>query len=152
MQDLPKLNFPSLNLRARHRGGEVEVWNELRGIYTILTPEEWVRRHVVAYLISRCGADPMRIVEEYAVPLNGQPQRADVVVVDDDARPLALVECKAPDVRIDDTVMAQAVRYNSVLGARYIILTNGLTHYSFEMEGPQYRRMDSFPQLGYSPE
>ena len=49
----------------------------------------------------------------------------DVVVVDDDAQPLVLCECKAPEIPIDRHVLAQAVRYNSVLGARYLVLTNG---------------------------
>ena len=71
------------------------------GIYLVLTPEEWVRQHLIACLVTCCGAQPTRIVQEYAVPLNGQPQRADVVVVDDSARPLLLAECKAPHVKID---------------------------------------------------
>ena len=81
-------------------GEEVEIWDPVRGIYLVLTPEEWVRQHLIAYLVSHCGVQPTRIVEEYAVPLNGQPQRADVVVVGDDARPLLLAECKAPGVSI----------------------------------------------------
>ena len=80
MSALPKLNFPAIRLRARRREGQVEVWDDLRGIYLVLTPEEWVRRHLIAYLVSHCGVLPKRVVQEYAVPVNGQPQRADVVV------------------------------------------------------------------------
>lgn len=96
MLRLPKLNFPAIRLRARQRGDNVEVWDALRGQYLVLTPEEWVRQHLVAYLVSHCGAQPGRLVAEYAVALNGQPQRADVVVVDDGGRPLLVAECKAP--------------------------------------------------------
>ena len=99
MPALPKLNFPAIRLRARRREGQVEVWDDLRGIYLVLTPEEWVRRHLIAYLVSHCGVPPKRVVQEYAVPVNGQPQRADVVVVGDRAEPLVLAECKAPDRR-----------------------------------------------------
>ena len=81
MSGLPKLNFPAIRLRARRRGDGVEVWDSLRGIYLVLTPEEWVRQHLIAYLTAYCGVQPKRIVQEYAVALNGQPQRADVVVV-----------------------------------------------------------------------
>ena len=81
MSALPKLNFPAIRLRARRRGDGVEVWDSLRGIYLVLTPEEWVRQHLIAYLTAYCGVQPKRIVQEYAVALNGQPQRADVVVV-----------------------------------------------------------------------
>ncbi len=148
MPELTKLNFPAIHLRARHRGTAVEVWDSLRGIYLVLTPEEWVRQHLTAYLSSHCGVETMRIVAEYAVPLNGQPQRADIVVVDDNGAPLILAECKAPDIAIDRHVFAQAVRYNSVLGARYIILTNGLRHHCFEFDGTEYHPMASFPRLG----
>jgi len=73
MNDLPKLHFPPIRLRARQRGEAVEVWDSLRGIYLVLTPEEWVRQHLIACLIAQCGAQPTRIVQEYAVQLNGQP-------------------------------------------------------------------------------
>lgn len=147
MNDLPKLHFPPIRLRARQRGEAVEVWDSLRGIYLVLTPEEWVRQHLIACLIAQCGAQPTRIVQEYAVQLNGQPQRADVVVVDDAARPLLVAECKAPHVKIDGRTFAQAVRYNSVIGARYVVLTNGLQHYCCEFCDGQYRRLDRFPDL-----
>lgn len=147
MSELPNLNFPPIRLRARRRGGTVEVWDPIRGVYLVLTPEEWVRQHLIAYLVSHCGAQPLRIVEEYAVPLNGQPQRADVVVVDDDGRPLLLAECKAPEVAINKQTLAQAVRYNSVLQARYIILTNGLKHYCCRYREGRYEQLRSFPRL-----
>ena len=144
---LPRLNFPPVRLRARHRGDAVEVWDDLRGIYLVLTPEEWVRQHLIACLVSHCGAQPLRIVQEYAVALNGQPQRADVVVVGDRAEPLLLAECKAPDVPVSDRTLAQAVRYNSVLGARWIILTNGLRHYCWEYRDGRYEPLAGFPNL-----
>lgn len=144
---LPVLHFPPVRLRARLRDGRTEVWDALRGMYLVLTPEEWVRQHLIACLVSHCGARPLRIVQEYPVPLNGQPQRADVVVVDDAARPLLLAECKAPDVRIDRTTLRQAMRYNSVLGARYVVLTNGLTHYCYERRDGAYAPLADFPRL-----
>lgn len=147
MPAFPKLNFPAISLRARDRDGQVEVWDELRGIYLVLTPEEWVRRHLVAYLIARCGVQPKRIVQEYAVALNGQQQRADVVVVGDRAEPLVVAECKGPDIVVGVKTLAQAVRYNSVLGARYVILTNGLRHYCCEYRDGQYVQLDGFPDL-----
>lgn len=147
MSVLPNLNFPPIRLKARRCGDKVEVWDPIRGIYLVLTPEEWVRQHLIAYLVSHCGVQPLRIVEEYAVLLNGQPQRADVVVVDDAGRPLLLAECKAPDVVINRQTLAQAVRYNSVLQARYIILTNGLKHYCYACRDGQYEQLQAFPRL-----
>ena len=148
MSELPELNFPPIRLRARRRRDQVEVWDDLRGIWLVLTPEEWVRRHLIACLVAQCGARARRIVQEYAVALNGQPQRADVVVVDDAGAPLLLAECKAPAVKIDARVLDQAVRYNSVLGARYLVLTNGLTHRCYACSPERgYAALEHFPRL-----
>ena len=148
MSGLPKLNFPAIRLRARRRGDAVEVWDSLRETYLVLTPEEWVRQHLVAYLVTHCGVPPKRIVEEYAVALNGQAQRADVVVVDDAAEPLLVAECKAPGIPVGRQTLAQAVRYNSVLKARYVVLTNGLTHYCCELRDGEYVQLGAFPRFG----
>ncbi len=146
MEGYPKLNFPSVTLRARRMGAQVQVWDPLRRAWLVLTPEEWVRRHLIGYLVSHCGVPALRIVQEYAVPLNGQPQRADVVVVDDAARPLLLAECKAPEVYISQRTLEQAVRYNSVVGARYMVLTNGLQNFCYERTADGgYRPLDRLP-------
>ena len=133
MERLPPLNFPSVDLRIR-RGPDDRLYipDMIRGGYLVLTPEEWVRRHLINYLVSSCGIELRSIVTEYPVMLNGTAQRADVVVVNREGGVVLLAECKAADVRIDDTVLSQAVRYNAVLQARYIIITNGLQHFCWE--------------------
>ena len=79
MSSYPKLNFPAVKLRASRRGERTLVWDDLRAMWLVLTPEEWVRRHLIAYLETGCGAARRRIVQEYPVAMNGAPQRADVV-------------------------------------------------------------------------
>lgn len=148
----PRLNFPAMRLRARRTVRGVEVWDELRRMWLVLTPEERVRRHLIAYLVGTCGAQPGRIVQEYPVALNGQAQRADVVVVDAMGRPLLLAECKAPEVDFGrETVarraVAQAVRYNSVLGARWVIVTNGVRHLCYRCIEGRYEPVECFPRL-----
>lgn len=153
MAERRELNFPKIKLRARQGAAGIEVWDELRRMWLVLTPEERVRRHLLAFLVAQCRACAHRIVQEYPVPINGQPQRADVVVVDAEGRPLLLAECKAPEVNLDSDavvrqVVAQAVRYNSVLGARYVVVTNGLRHLCYEqMPDGQYLPLACFPQL-----
>ena len=143
-----KLTLPPIEPRWRRVGAVVQIWDALRGQWLVLTPEEWVRRHLIDFLIRHCGAQPLRIVQEYPVPLNGQAQRADVVVVDDEACPLLLAECKAPDIEINQQTSAQAMRYNGVLRARYVVLTNGLKHYCYEATEEGYRPLSEFPNLG----
>ena len=153
MISLPKLNFPRINLRAMEDNGRTLVFDRVRSSYVVLTPEEWVRRHLVEFLITHCNAPLRSIVEEYPIPLNTMSQRADVVVLDSNAQPLLLAECKSADVdlcskSVCDEVFRQATRYNAVLGARYVVLTNGIRHLCFEHSGSGYIPMSSFPQLG----
>ncbi len=146
--DYPKLNLPPCRLKVIEHGGELCVWDPVRGRRLVLTPEEWVRRHVLAMLTRERGVSAACIAQEHPVDVNGTTQRADIVVFGRDGRPLMLVECKAPGVAIDDTVLAQAFRYNAVLGARHVMLTNGLDHYIYEVaESGEYTPLKEFPEL-----
>lgn len=127
----PLLIFPAAPLRLRESGGVVEVFVPTRGGWLELTPEEWVRRHVVEHLCCHLCVPPTHISEEYPVPLNGQNQRADIVAFGPDMKPWIVVECKAPTVTLSDDVVAQVVRYNSVIGAPYVVVTNGLEERSY---------------------
>ncbi len=129
--NLPRLNFPVYRFRVRG----AQIWDELRGKWVKLSPEEWVRQHVVRWLVDERGVVAQYIVQEYPVDISGTAQRADIVVFDAQAQPVLLVECKAPGVAIDRGVLDQAVRYNSVVGAREIMLTNGLEHRFYQKEG-----------------
>ena len=143
----PQLQYPAIHLRARRTpNGKCEVFDVIRGRWLVLTPEEWVRRHVVAYLIAGCGFSAHSIAEEYPVTINGMAQRADIVVMDECGRPYVVVECKEPEVKIDGGVYAQAVRYNSVLGCRYVVITNGMETYCYEVVEDEYVGINHFPK------
>lgn len=153
MNYTPKLNFPSINLRAMENNGHTLVFNRIRSTYIVLTPEEWVRRHLVEFLIAHCKAPLRSIIEEYPVSINGMAQRADVVVMGNNAQPLLLAECKAPDIDFKNSntlqeVFMQASRYNAILKARYVVLTNGLQHFCYEYRDNGYIALNHFPELG----
>ena len=153
MNSTPKLNFPSINLRAKEDNGHTLVFDSIRSTYVVLTPEEWVRRHLVEFLTSHCNAPLRSIVEEFPVSINGMAQRADVVVLGNDAQPLLLAECKAPDINLTNSntlreVFLQASRYNAILKARYVVLTNGLQHFCYEYCDNSYVALKHFPELG----
>ena len=149
MSKAPQINFPAIDLNLKTVDGQTFVWDSLRGKYLLLTPEERVRRHAIAFLVSHCGVLPQSIAQEYPVTINGTAQRADIVVMGTDLRPVILVECKAPEIAITEQVWSQAVRYNVVLGARYIILTNGHKHLCAELTAEGYRRLPHFPKVEY---
>ena len=144
-----QINFPAIEMATKVVGNQTFVWDNLRNRYLLLTPEERVRRHAIAFLISHCGVLPQSIAQEYPVKINGTAQRADIVVVGKSLEPAILIECKAPEVDITEAVYAQAVRYNSVLGAKFIILTNGHKHYCAQYSDGRYIRMQAFPVMEY---
>ena len=123
---------------------EKYIWDSLRKKWLLLTPEEWVRRHTIAWLVAHKGIPELRISQEYPVNVNGQRQRADIVVIDESAKPYLLVECKAPEITIDNEVAMQAMRYNAIVGARYVVLTNGKKIFCYEHSNGQYRPVTNF--------
>ncbi len=144
MSEEVKLVFPNISARIQEVDGEKLIWDSLRRKWLILTPEEWVRQHTIGWLVSEMQIPELRISQEYPVKINGLNQRADIVVIDEFAKPHILVECKAPDINIDNEVVLQACRYNAVVGARYIVLTNGLKVFCYEYADGKYRPAKSF--------
>ncbi len=147
--NLPKLNFPPIKLSLRRSRGAIQLYDQLRRCYIVLTPEEWVRQHVVSFLRDYKNIQPAQIIVEYPVDLNGQRQRADIVVVNTMGEAVLLCECKSHDVKISQSTLDQAVRYNSVLNAKYLLLSNGLTIYLYkqgEHKG-EYQSLTSIEEL-----
>lgn len=148
MSGYPKLNFPPCRFRLSRGAGAVRLWDGVRKLWVVLTPEEWVRQHLVKMITDVMGVPAAAIVLEYPVDVHGMPQRADLVVVARDMRPLLIAECKAFDVEIDARVYAQGVRYNAVAGAKYMLLTNGRKHYCYlRGEDGEYSLLEAFPDL-----
>lgn len=100
----------------------------------MLTDEEWVRQNFTAYLTSALGYPASVVGNEVALTLNNTRRRADTVVFGRNGRPAMVVEYKAPTVKITSEVFDQIVRYNIVMQARVIVVSNGLVHYCCEVD------------------
>lgn len=147
-----QLNLPSYPYSIRHTDSGDKIHDILRKKYVALTPEEWVRQHFVAFLINYKGYKSSFMANEVSLKLNNTQRRCDTVIYDSTASPLAIVEYKAPSIEITQKVFDQIVRYNMVLRAKYLIVTNGITHfccvidynnhsYSFLPEIPLYNEL-----------
>ena len=71
---------------------------------------------------------------EHQLTLNGMPRRADIVAFTPDGSPQVLVECKAPNVALNQEAVNQAARYNLVLNVPVLLVTNGLKHAAFGLD------------------
>ncbi len=141
------LNLPAYDARVRQQGARQEIYDPLRRKYVRLTPEEWVRQHVVQFLLRERGVPAGLVAVEHPFTYQNMTRRADVVVHDRQGRPLLVAECKAPGVRIRQGVFDQIGRYNRVLRVRYLLVTNGLTHYCCAIDRAQgaYRFLPDIP-------
>jgi len=141
------LNFPKFQFRFKSSENKLFIFDEIRKKYVMLTPEEWVRQHVVHFLINVKKYPKSYINVEKIVKLNDMNKRYDVVVFDPKGNIFLLVECKEPQVEITQGVFDQIARYNSSLNAQLLMVTNGLNHYycKLDYENKKYQFLADLP-------
>ena len=125
------------------------IWDPLRKRNVALTPEERVRQWCIGVLSNDLGVPVHMMMSEVGFKFGDKQYRSDILVYDRQAKPLAVVECKRPEVEIDRDVLGQAIRYNMVLNVRYMIITNGRQTYACrrgEVDGKvQYSFVEKVP-------
>ncbi len=131
MQDL---NFPAYEFRFKNSENKLLIFDPIRKKFVVLQPEEWVRQHVVQYLMQDKKYPRSHINVEKQLQVHQMNKRYDVVVFHPDGAIALLVECKAPDQPITQAVFDQIARYNLPLQAGYLMVTNGLQHYYCRMD------------------
>lgn len=136
---MQSLNFPTCFLRYRQQDGKPAAFDVIRRKFVILTPEEWVRQHVVHYLISHKKYPKSLISVEKMLKVNGLSKRYDIVVFNAEGNVQLIVECKAPSVKISQDVFDQIARYNMTVDAHLLMVTNGLSHYYCTMNNAESR-------------
>ena len=124
------LNLPQYSFRITGVEGKEMILDPLRRKFVKLTPEEWVRQNFVQYLITEGKYPPGLIGIEILFNYNKLKRRVDVLIHNRSGEPVMIVECKAPDIKIDDKVFDQIVCYNMGFKVPYIVVTNGIDHYA----------------------
>ena len=122
------LALPKANLRLSKKGEDVFVWCVSRKKTLLVTPEEWVRQHVIHFLVNDKNIPLGLLISEFSMKINKLSRRCDLVLFGNDQQPKLIIECKAPDVPIDEKVFRQIAQYNFKLNVDYLMLTNGLQH------------------------
>jgi hypothetical protein len=131
---MQKLNFREYTFRFKNSENKVAIFDEIRKKFIVLTPEEWVRQHVVRFLLDEKNFPKSHVNVEKIVKVNGMNKRYDVVVFNPDGSIYLIVECKAPGVPISQITFDQIARYNLTLNAAHLMVTNGLNHYFCQMD------------------
>jgi type I site-specific restriction endonuclease len=123
-----ELNFPEYKFKLQKGDRKTMIFDFVRKKLVALTPEEWVRQHVLRFLVDEKKIPASLISVETEIRLFNTKKRFDIAVFDRNGKALLVVECKAPSVALTQDVLDQAVRYNMTLKVNFMMLTNGLTH------------------------
>ena len=145
---MQKLNFPSYALELKSSENKTLIFDIVRKKYVILTPEEWVRQHVVHFLLKEKNYPISLIAVEKQIKINKRVKRTDIVVYNKQGTPELLIECKAPNVKITQTTFDQIARYNLSANSNYLMVTNGLDNYycKIDIANETYIFLKDIPQ------
>ncbi len=136
--ELPKLNFKeTFDFQIKRDKDKFFIYDLVRKAWFLLTPEEWVRQHWVHYFHFTKGRNLSSLILEKKLMLYGTTKRIDLLVTEKTVAK-TLVECKAPQIKLNEKTFEQTARYNSILGAEEIILSNGLQHIFAKYVDEQY--------------
>ena len=144
---MDQLNLPHCDFEFGTKEGKDMILDPVRRKFVRLTPEEWVRQHFAQYLIRERGFPAALMAIEKGFLYQGMLRRADIVAYDRRGSALLMVECKAPGVDVTQETFDQVAGYNMVIGARYLVVTNGHSHYCCEIdkETSSYEFLDEIP-------
>lgn len=131
---MPPLNFPSYSFRFKSNENKTLIFGQLRKKFVPLTPEEWVRQHVIQFLIHEKRYPRSLLNAEKQIKVNQTLKRYDIIAFYPNGKVNLIVECKAPQIKITQDVFNQIARYNLALDADLLMLTNGIQHYYCRMD------------------
>ena len=142
-----KLNFPDFEFKLKMRNNKTFIFDILRKNFFLLTPEEWVRQHVIHFLVLTQNISANHIGIEKKIVINKMTKRFDLVVFNNNGNAKLLIECKAPSVKVDQKVFDQIAIYNKQLNSEFLMITNGLSHHYFKSNNnsKSYTFIKDFP-------
>lgn len=145
---MQKLNLPEYEFKLREQNGQNQIFDVFRKKYVALTPEEWVRQNFLIYLVKEKNYPQSLISVEAGLKLYKRSKRTDIVVYDKQGSPVLIVECKAPEIKINQNAFDQIVRYNIAIKVKYLIVTNGLEHFccTLDYENNSYLFLQEIPE------
>lgn len=144
---MQRLNLPEYQFNIKKKENTCLIFDTLRRRWVTLTPEEWVRQNFVRFLTTERQFPAALMNNEISLTQNGIKRRCDTLVADRTGAPLAIIEYKAPTVEISQKTFDQIVRYNMVLMAKFLIVSNGMKHYCcrIDYENNSYSFISDIP-------
>lgn len=119
------VKYPEPDFKTKVENGKRYIFDKIRKSWLLLTEEEWVRQNFVNYLVHVLNYPAAFIALEKEIQLNDLKKRFDILIYDKDHQPWMMVECKAADVPLSESVLQQVLRYNISVPVKYLVITNG---------------------------
>lgn len=145
---MQNLAFPALDAKITKQDDKYLIWDTVRKKSVVLTPEEWVRQHLVSYLVKQLGYPAGLLSLESGMKYDRRRKRSDVLVYERAGGVFLLAECKAPHIKLSQNTLHQAFTYAKVLRPQYLLITNGLLHFVYRCEPNSaiWHPLDHFPE------
>jgi hypothetical protein len=144
------LNLPPYPYRLSEEKGKQHIYDDFRKKWVVFTPEEWVRQHILHFLVNKKKYLPGLIsIERKVKHATEQLNRYDVLCYNQNGQPYLLVECKNPDIEITHDTLMQAAHYNMSIKSPFLVVSNGLVHYSAKADFTNGKMdfLDDFPEF-----
>jgi hypothetical protein len=144
------LNLPPYPYRLSEEKGKQFIYDDFRKKWVLFTPEEWVRQHILHFLVNKKNYLPGLIAVERKVKNTTQQiNRFDILCYNQSGQPHLLVECKNPKIDLDHNTFMQTAHYNKSIKAAYVVVSNGLIHYAAKADFSTNEMvfLDDFPDF-----
>lgn len=112
--------------------GVQTIFDIIRKKYVVLTPEEWVRQHIIHHMVFEKKYPTSLIAVERGIAIAGVMKRFDILIYKQ-ASPWMIVECKSENIEINHQSLQQILAYNASLKASYLSITNGKTLHCYDI-------------------
>lgn len=139
------IQYPPPAFRIKTEKGKEYLFDALRKKWVLLTPEEWVRQNFIQYLAAVMHYPASLIALEKKIRVGEMDKRFDILVYDRDHQPWMMVECKAMEVALDESVIQQLLRYHISVPVPYLVITNGKKCYGWKKNNGSLTGISELP-------
>ncbi len=142
------LSFPNYEFRIKNKHNKKYIFDQIRKKFVLLTSEEWVRQNCIMFLINDQKIPKGLINVEKKIKVNSLTKRYDIIVYKSNGSVFLLVECKSPDIIINQKTFNQIAIYNYEVVSDFLMVTNGIQNYycSIDYSNQCYKFVKDFPK------
>lgn len=139
------IDYSAFKFKLKQENNKEYIFDEIRQQWIVLTPEEWVRQNFISYLTQTLLYPKSLIAIEKQIRFNNLTKRFDIVVYKN-TQPWIIIECKQPEVNLNDLVLQQVLAYKSFIDAAYIVITNGNNTFCWSVVNENILQLNDLPK------